>query len=147
MLFKKDNKRNKVTNKQRRKERKTKKQNKTKSRPLVEPLFLRHTKTTKLPLCMVFHRNFALSDYFINQVDNCDDCSYLSLYFKYCSLSVPASCAVPFIVLTFGRTRKFIPLPPPWYNGERGLMESLHRVFDMLQYFQNILPLVFVLDV
>ena len=70
MLFKKDNKRNKVTNKQRRKERKTKKQNKTKSRPLVEPLFLRNRKTTKLPLRMVFHRNFALSDYFINQVDN-----------------------------------------------------------------------------
>ena len=31
--------------------------------------------------------------------------------------------------LTFGRTRKFI--PPPWYG-----------VFDMLQYFETILPLV-----
>ena len=68
MLFKKDKKQsNKQTKKKRKK---NKKQNKTKSRPLVEPLFLRHTKTTKLPLRMVFHRNFALSDYFINQVDN-----------------------------------------------------------------------------
>ena len=41
-------------------------------------------------------------------------------------------------LLTIGRTRKFI--PSPWYKG-RGLMEPLLRVFDMLQYFETILPL------
>jgi len=50
--------------------------------------------------------------------------------------------------LTLGRTRKFI--PPPWYRkgGGRGgagwnrLMEPLPGVFDTLQYFETILPLV-----
>ena len=40
-------------------------------------------------------------------------------------------------------TCKFI--PPPWYSGEGGggvLIEPLPRVFDMLQYFKTILPLV-----
>ena len=40
--------------------------------------------------------------------------------------------------LTLGHTRKVI--PPPWYK--RGLMEPLPRVFDMLQYFETILPSV-----
>ena len=39
--------------------------------------------------------------------------------------------------LTLGRTRKVV--PPPWYKGG-GLMEPLPRVFDMLQYFETILP-------
>ena len=47
-------------------------------------------------------------------------------------------------VLTLGRTCKFI--PPPWYRGGgeggRGWMEPLPGVFDMLQYFETILPLV-----
>ena len=38
--------------------------------------------------------------------------------------------------LTLGRTRKFI--PPPWYSRGRGVP----GVFDMLQYFETILPLV-----
>ena len=49
--------------------------------------------------------------------------------------------------LTLARTRKFI--PPPWYKGggrgEGGdwvLMEPLPGIFDMLQYFETILPLV-----
>ena len=37
-------------------------------------------------------------------------------------------------------------MPPPWYrwvgDGGGGLMELLPRVFDMLQYFETILPLV-----
>ena len=43
-------------------------------------------------------------------------------------------------------TCKFI--LPPWYSGGGGggggfvLMEPLPRVFDMLQYFKTILPLV-----
>ena len=38
-------------------------------------------------------------------------------------------------------TCKFI--PPPWYNRRGGgLTEPLPRVFDMLQYFKTILPLV-----
>ena len=40
-------------------------------------------------------------------------------------------------VLTIGRTSKFI--PPPWYKGR---MEPLPGVFNMLQYFETILPLV-----
>ena len=49
--------------------------------------------------------------------------------------------------LTFRLTRKVI--SPPWYRrewrrggggGRRGLMELLPRVFDILQYFKNILP-------
>ena len=43
--------------------------------------------------------------------------------------------------LTLGRTRKFI--TPPWYKGGGGgWMEPLPGVFDMLQYFETILPLV-----
>ena len=42
-------------------------------------------------------------------------------------------------LLTLVRTRKFI--PSPWYKGG-GKMEPLPRVFDMLQYFETILPLV-----
>ena len=42
--------------------------------------------------------------------------------------------------VTLGRTRKFI--PPPWYKGGGGWMEPLPGVFDMLQYFETILPLV-----
>ena len=42
-------------------------------------------------------------------------------------------------LLTLVRTRKFI--PPPCYKGG-GKMETLPRVFDMLQYFETILPLV-----
>ena len=42
-------------------------------------------------------------------------------------------------------THKFI--PPPWYKetgggGRGGWMEPLPRAFDMLQYFETILPLV-----
>ena len=33
---------------------------------------------------------------------------------------------------------KFI--PPPWYKEGRGLMETLPKVFNMLQYFETILP-------
>ena len=40
--------------------------------------------------------------------------------------------------LTLGRIRKFI--PPEWYNG--GWMEPLDGFFDMLQYFETILPSV-----
>ena len=42
-------------------------------------------------------------------------------------------------MLILGRRSKFI--PPPWYKG-RGGMELLPGVFDMLQYFETILPLV-----
>ena len=50
--------------------------------------------------------------------------------------------------LTLASTRKFI--PPPWYKGGGrgggewgwGLMEPLPGIFDMLQYFETILPLV-----
>ena len=51
--------------------------------------------------------------------------------------------------LTPGRTRKFLPLP---WNKRRGrgggvvVMEPLPRVFDMLQYFETILPLVKAFD-
>ena len=47
-------------------------------------------------------------------------------------------------VLTIGRTNKF--MPPPWYKGGVGGggpgwgMESLPAVFNMLQYFETILP-------
>ena len=41
--------------------------------------------------------------------------------------------------LTVGRTRKFI--SPLWYKGG-GWTEPLLGVFDMLQYFETILPLV-----
>ena len=45
-------------------------------------------------------------------------------------------------MLTLGRRSKFI--PPPWYKGGGGgrWMELLPGVFDMLQYFETILPLV-----
>ena len=44
--------------------------------------------------------------------------------------------------LTLGRTRKFI--PPLWYKGEGGAgwIEPIPAVFDMLQYFETIVPLV-----
>jgi len=44
-----------------------------------------------------------------------------------------------YLVLTLGRTRKFIP-----HHGTRGGggMEPLLGVFDMLQYFETILPFV-----
>ena len=44
------------------------------------------------------------------------------------------------IMLTLGRTRKFI--PPPWYKVGGAGMEPLPGVFDMFQYFETILPLV-----
>ena len=45
---------------------------------------------------------------------------------------------VPFLLVTLGRTCKFI--PPQWYKGV-GWMDP-PRVFDMLQYFETILPSV-----
>ena len=42
--------------------------------------------------------------------------------------------------LTLGPTRKFIPLP--WYKRDGGWMKPLPGVFDILQYFETILPLV-----
>ena len=43
--------------------------------------------------------------------------------------------------LILGRTRKFI--HPPWYKlGGGGAIEPLPRVFDVLQYFETILPSV-----
>ena len=45
------------------------------------------------------------------------------------------------VILSLGRTRKFILLL--LYNGVgEGWMEPLPGVFDMLQYFETILPLV-----
>ena len=44
------------------------------------------------------------------------------------------------VILSLGRTSKFI--LPLWYKGGRGWMEPLPGVFDMLQYFEKILPLV-----
>ena len=46
-------------------------------------------------------------------------------------------------MLILGRTSKFI--PPSWYTGGEGgggWMEPLPGVFDTLQYFETILPLV-----
>ena len=45
-------------------------------------------------------------------------------------------------VLTLGRTGKFIPPTVVKGVGGGGVMESLPSVNDMLQYFENILPLV-----
>ena len=42
--------------------------------------------------------------------------------------------------LTLGPTRKSISLP--WYKRDGGWMEPLPGVFDILQYFETILPLV-----
>ena len=43
--------------------------------------------------------------------------------------------------LILGRTRKFV--HPPWYKlGGGGSIEPLPRVFDVLQYFETILPSV-----
>ena len=42
--------------------------------------------------------------------------------------------------LTLGLTRKLIPLL--WYKSDGGGMEPLIGVFDILQYFETILPLV-----
>ena len=49
------------------------------------------------------------------------------------------------LILTLGRTRKFI--PPPWYKGGRGgggtgMDGTRPRVFDMLEYSETILPSV-----
>ena len=44
------------------------------------------------------------------------------------------------LVLTIGRISKFI--PPPWYKGVGVWIEPHPGVFDMLQYFETILPLV-----
>ena len=46
------------------------------------------------------------------------------------------------VLLTLGRTRKFI--PPPWYKGARGrgVDGTEPRIFYMLQYFETILPSV-----
>ena len=53
----------------------------------------------------------------------------LEAIFFYCFL------IVPFLLLTLGRTCKFI--PPPWYKGR---WMDPPRLFDMLQYFETILP-------
>ena len=50
---------------------------------------------------------------------------------KYTQLLLP---------LTLGRRCKFI--PPPWYKGVGVWMEPHPGVFEMLQYFETILPLV-----
>ena len=57
----------------------------------------------------------------------------LEVIFFYCFL------IVPFLLLTLGRTCKFI--PPPWYKLV-GWMDPPTRVFDMLQCFEMILPSV-----
>ena len=47
------------------------------------------------------------------------------------------------LILTLGRTRKFI--PPPWYKGGgggTGVDGTRPRVFDMLEYYETILPSV-----
>ena len=44
------------------------------------------------------------------------------------------------LILTLGRTRKFI--PPPWYKGETGVDGTRRRGFDMLEYSETILPSV-----
>ena len=47
-------------------------------------------------------------------------------------------------LLTLRRTRKFTPPPPTVVQGEGrvGWMDLLPGVFDMLQYFEAILPLM-----
>ena len=51
------------------------------------------------------------------------------------------TCVLLLRCASLGRTRKFI--PPPRYKGVKGGgMEPLSGVFDMLQYFETILPLV-----
>ena len=42
------------------------------------------------------------------------------------------------LILTLGRTRKFI--PPPWYKGETRVDGTRPRGFDMLEYSETILP-------
>ena len=47
------------------------------------------------------------------------------------------------LILTLGGTRKFI--PPPWYKGGgggTGVDGTRLRVFDMLEYYETILPSV-----
>ena len=45
------------------------------------------------------------------------------------------------IISTQGRARKFT--PPPWYKGRaKGMDGTPPRSFDVLQYFETILPLV-----
>ena len=62
-----------------------------------------------------------------------------------------SSCTIPHhltiallmrtLILTLGRTRKFI--PPPWYKGGGvGVDGTRPRVFDMLEYSETILPSV-----
>ena len=76
--------------------------------------------------------------------EQCDEVSpvivndLISAYFQ-----ITASCLInaPSTLLTLGRARKFI--PPPWYKGWGGLgILPLPGVFDMLQYFKRILPLM-----
>ena len=44
-------------------------------------------------------------------------------------------------MLTLGRTRKFI--PPPWYEQDGRIPPPpTPRGFDMLQYFETVLPAV-----
>ena len=82
-----------------------------------------------------------------SQSEQCDEVSpvivndLIGAYFQ-----ITASCLInaPSTLLTLGRARKFI--PPPWYKGWGGGwwvgMEPLPGVFDMLQYFKRILPLM-----
>ena len=79
-----------------------------------------------------------------SQSEQCDEVSpvivndLISAYFQ-----ITASCLInaPSTLLTLGRARKFI--PPPWYKGWGGLgILPLPGVFDMLQYFKRILPLM-----
>ena len=69
--------------------------------------------------------------------------SYLSfLFWTYCGI-MEAKSFLNDYYLTPGRTRKFI---PPQRHKAKGVgevvMEPLPRVFDMLQYFETILPSV-----
>ena len=58
---------------------------------------------------------------------------------KKCTKKCAARAKLLFCLLTFRRTSKFI--PPPWYKEWVG-WNPLPGVFDMLQYFETILPLV-----
>ena len=76
-----------------------------------------------------------------SQSEQCDEVSpvivndLISSYFQ-----ITASCLIiaPSTLLTLGRARKFI--PPPWYKGWGGV--GMEPLFDMLQYFKRILPLM-----
>ena len=75
--------------------------------------------------------------------EQCDEVSpvivndLISSYFQ-----ITASCLIiaPSTLLTLGRARKFI--PPPWYKGWGGGGVGMEPLFDMLQYFKRILPLM-----